>query len=715
MFDVDKYKAPDRKYAPIQILHDFQFVALNVREDYSVLQTLSEDGKVAHIEERLRNLAECGYGGVVLNVDFENYLKDVSAFQRLDKAIDIAKDLGLRVWLYDEQYYPSGSAGGLVLQGHPELEGQGLACVSKRVTGTGVAIRIPSPTGYSELKYAFAVPVCDGVLNFEHKVDVSSCRDVAGGLCWDCKEGEWNVYCFFVRVLYEWTYLTASYRASRRYPNIVDKRAMQRFLDITYEKYEKYLKAPLGERIEAVFTDEPSILCYRTWPNNCERNSETQYPSISIYDKPNPEIPFYPYIPWAEGIEQDFLEQYGYNIVTALPEIFEEGPGTRKHRENFYLLLDKCVWEAYIGLFHEYTASQNMKLSGHYYREEKFDLHPFMYGDILNHLGGMDTPGCDLLYSSMEHLRHSIACKIAASAAHIYGKPHVMIEASNMADEDQSCSLEKLQAALSTMYIHGIDTITSYYAEQILPFEEKRKFVEYGARLGAILDGGKNRVNTLLYYPYRQLCANCLPAGSHQEAPVMDSFGVGEVAKLLMQKQICFDLINDVKLSECRAKNGFVVTGYGERIERMVFPKIDYIDTALGEFVCKAVENGVQIVFYGPERNIQGLDVEPLFIEEPEQLRMLQTNADVVLRGDCTNILMSHRTFDDYELYMLMNTEEENVKFNMSVPIELATLKGIDPVTMQKIDFDISVVESHASFEVRLNGLQCLIIYTEAV
>ena len=37
MFDVDKYKAPDRKYAPIQILHDFQFVALNVQEDYSLV------------------------------------------------------------------------------------------------------------------------------------------------------------------------------------------------------------------------------------------------------------------------------------------------------------------------------------------------------------------------------------------------------------------------------------------------------------------------------------------------------------------------------------------------------------------------------------------------------------------------------------------------------------------------------------------------------
>ena len=49
----------------------------------------------------------------MLNVDYINYLEDENSFLRVREICRYAKELGLAVWIYDEQYYPSGGAGGL--------------------------------------------------------------------------------------------------------------------------------------------------------------------------------------------------------------------------------------------------------------------------------------------------------------------------------------------------------------------------------------------------------------------------------------------------------------------------------------------------------------------------------------------------------------------------------------------------------------------------
>ena len=99
-------------YGPLQIVHDFKFTALNVKDDYSILDTLDYKGKVNYIKSRIDKLKRLGYGGVVMNVDYKGYLKNPNDFELFFECARYAKQNGLRVWIYDEQYYPSGGAGG---------------------------------------------------------------------------------------------------------------------------------------------------------------------------------------------------------------------------------------------------------------------------------------------------------------------------------------------------------------------------------------------------------------------------------------------------------------------------------------------------------------------------------------------------------------------------------------------------------------------------
>lgn len=697
----------ERKFGPIQIMHDFQFVPLNVSEDYSYIKDLSKEEKLEDMTKRIKRLYDCGYGGVVLNVDFENYLNNEQSFILLDKVVDVAYNMGMRVWLYDEQYYPSGSAGGLVLKEHPELEGSGLVCVKREIKGNGTAVRVASPYGHSELKYAFAVPKKDGEYRYSEKVDISTCKDVAGGLCWDCDGGQWLIYCYFVRALYEMTYLAFSFRASRRYPSIADKRAMERFVKLTYDNYEKFLKKPLGNRVEAVFTDEPSLMFYLKYPEDRNPDSATQFSSISIYDRPDLKIPAYPYVPWTGDIAESFYRAYNYKITDFLPELFDETAETRRVRCDFYEHINKLVEEAYIGTLSEYTASQNMLLSGHYLREECFNRHPFMYGDILRHIGGMDIPGCDRLYSAPDMLKHSLACKLASSAAHIYHKKHAMIEISNMIDENQDFSLDDIIKAMTTIFIHGIDTITSYYGERLFSDDDTKKFTRYVSRLNKLLDGGAYRITALLYYPFEQLCAVRMPDGpDFDEETMLDTLCVKKTAELLFNTQTAFDFINKENLLKCKVEHGKLLTDYGEEVNVVAFPDIPFIDPDVAEFLNRANEAGVKIVIYGKEKKFEGINFVPEFVNDEKQFELLQNNRDLYLDGIFPDIIFLHKTVGKRDYYIIQNTGNVDESLNVSLSCTGSAVYRLDlladEVTAQKIDFDIN--NKHTCFNLNMSA-----------
>lgn len=153
------------------------------------------------IRERVRGLVSTGLGGLVTNVRIQNYLRDEKSWDVLQRGVRIAHEEGLRVWIYDEEGYPSGAAGGLVLEREPSVEAQGL-------------IRVV---------------------------------DEAGGIHYD------------VITLYEATHATENFYKKRHYINILDPLAVATFLAVTHDHYARVLD-PIGRYVEAFFTDEPSLI-----------------------------------------------------------------------------------------------------------------------------------------------------------------------------------------------------------------------------------------------------------------------------------------------------------------------------------------------------------------------------------------------------------------------------------------------------------------------
>ena len=55
---MDRLQKMDRSHGPLQIVHDFQFVALNVRDDYSMLDGRINNGKSALAEDKKPSVLE---------------------------------------------------------------------------------------------------------------------------------------------------------------------------------------------------------------------------------------------------------------------------------------------------------------------------------------------------------------------------------------------------------------------------------------------------------------------------------------------------------------------------------------------------------------------------------------------------------------------------------------------------------------------------------
>ena len=82
----------------------------------------------AELRWQVRELHAAGYGGFFMHprVGLETeYLSD-EWFDRIGACVDEARKLGMQAWLYDEDKWPSGFAGGWLTRKFPETRGVGL-------------------------------------------------------------------------------------------------------------------------------------------------------------------------------------------------------------------------------------------------------------------------------------------------------------------------------------------------------------------------------------------------------------------------------------------------------------------------------------------------------------------------------------------------------------------------------------------------------------
>lgn len=652
-FDEAQFADPDVRYRPLLMIHDKLHTGV------------------------IKKLSDLGYGGMVTNVDYNGYLKNEEYWEILKQNVAYAVDkLGLRVWIYDEKGYPSGTAGGQVLSEHPELEAQGLAVVAKEAAA-GETVVIERLHGHGEVRCAAAYRGTASSFDPASAVDLRSAVDGQGNLTWQApSSGRWVVFYFVQKPFYEGTHAVNNWFEQRRYINLLEKDATEAFIDTTHKQYYERLGPYFGKGIEAFFTDEPALT--GTYIGTPPRQP-------SVLDAPDPQVPLLQTLNWGNKLAEEFRQRRGYELLPVLPYLVAgEGKEALRVRGDYYRTLSELVLESYFEPLEAFCGESGVACSGHLLLEEEMYHQAIYEGNLMNIYRHMQLPGIDLLtaHSQLAKEWAATTAKLASSAAQEDGKPHVMSEISDAFDSDKADFKGRL-AAVAVQFAFGIDRFNSYYEYDRMSDEENRRFTDYIGRIGYMIDAGRPAPQVAVYYPIESVWAETLPPMSLDPADyaagavaVSDSFK--QTALRLAGHQLDFNYIDADGIADSRAEGGVLSARGGLRYEALIVPQTTVVDEALAAKLTELATAGVPLVLIGagPEyiRTDKGLeDADGLYdrlAKRPGVLRVaaaaeldakLQTLVvpDLKLGKADPDILSAMRTGEGGVTYLLVNTASE--------------------------------------------------------
>ena len=226
-------------------------------------------------------------------------------------ALKEAERLDMNVWIYDENSYPSGFAGGWVPELMPESRGRGLA-----------------------FREAKAAPKWSDDIVGVYRLESSTSENVTAKV----KAGE---------TLPAGRYLVAAevrakntpWNGNRCYVNLLSPGVTEKFIEVTMGAYQREIGDQFGKRVPGVFTDEPNI-----------------HPVGDL--------------PWSETLAQEFQKRWGYNLLDHLASLTRSVGDWRKVRHNYFEVLNEQFIEHWSKPNHDYCESNHLEWTGHYWDHE---------------------------------------------------------------------------------------------------------------------------------------------------------------------------------------------------------------------------------------------------------------------------------------------------------------------------------------------------------
>ncbi len=466
----------------------------------------------------MKKLKELGIGGIVCNVNFDKYLVSQTHWDTLVRAVEACRDIGLIVWIYDEEGYPSGAAGGLVLKRNPAFEAIALTYDKSQ----------PEP--------------------------------------------------FSLRPAYEYTHASNNFYAARRYPNLIDDRAVKCFIEITHGAYWRHLKEHFGKTIRALFTDEPSLMAVNIGPlpDSVRKN-------VRVVDRLDENVKPLPSVPWVHDLPEQYRKQYGQDLLAVRKSLFE-GNDKPDHdvRRRFWSLISDLVTERYFGQLQDWAHAHGVASSGHTLWEETPLHHVPLEGNALKALGRMDIPGLDLLNSGPEAVIYNgwLTAGLPASAAILNGRRKVMTEVSDFSQRMAGkgpASLELMQAAAAWQAALGVTEFTLYYSHAERSAGDYRAYCDFVGRLNAVLREARPAPEVLLYYPIYDLWAEYIPVAekltlqsqSKRMQQIQKSFL--ELGQRMVRRQISFAVVDHELLAGAEVRDSDLIIG-PQRFQALVLP-----------------------------------------------------------------------------------------------------------------------------------------------
>lgn len=470
-------------------------------------------------------------------------------FRLWRKALDTADALDMNIWIYDENSYPSGFAGGFVPEAMPESRGLGLVYQEQST----------APAWADDLLGVYLVEG-EAVRNVTSQVKEGASPP----------EGQYLV----VRIA---TAGESPWHGGWWYVDLLRPGVTQTFLDITMGAYEREIGSRFGKRVPGSFTDEPHLR-----------------PAGLLH--------------WTPDLPEAFQARWGYSLLESLPSLVQTVGDWKRVRHNYYQTLLDLFIERWAKPYYEYCEARGLEFTGHYWEHEWPNC--VSAPDNMAMYAWHQRPAIDTLFNQYREDVHAQfgntrAVLELSSIANQLGKKRTLCEAYGGAGWDTR--LEDMKRIGDWLFVLGVNTMDEHLARISMRGARKADYppsfsyhspwweayhvpTTYFARLAAALSQGEQVNEILVIEPTST-------AWMYQGKPDAPREALGAAFQSLVvnlaQAQVEFDLgCEDVMADHGKVDGARLVIGQRSYHTVVLPPLTENLNGSTVELLEQFVQNG---------------------------------------------------------------------------------------------------------------------------
>lgn len=333
------------------------------------------------IRRQIKEMKAQGMGGFFMHSrdGLETVYMGPEWMECVREAVKTAEEEGMYAWLYDEDRWPSGFAGGLV---------QARGGDAFRAKGLTLEIRQDEPDSYDDVVALYKAEIDGFSIHRFERLPVGGPVALQAG---------WVLLVYRIEVSEksEWFNNEAP-------PDQLNPETVRAFIELTYEAYKREVGDQFGKTIRGVFTDEPSV-----HDRHCKFTEGRGW------------------LPWSYAFADFFRERRGYDVFDVVPYLFFDGEHSAAARHDYNRTLMERFSEAYSKQIGEWCEQNGIAFTGHYLWENNLGTATRVMGAAMPNYRYQHIPGIDMLN---EQTDETITCKQCTSVANQYGRKYVLTE-----------------------------------------------------------------------------------------------------------------------------------------------------------------------------------------------------------------------------------------------------------------------------------------------
>lgn len=536
------------------------------------------DLRKEELERQIEIFKKMGFGGFHMHARaglITPYLSD-QFMQCVKDCCQKAEEEGMYAWLYDEDRYPSGPAGGIVTR-NPDY--------------TRRYVRF-TPFAYGE-KADETVPSrgfarnADGQLLARYEISLDDRGDLAGyrrlaenevsGDCW---------YAYFEKQ-------PATTDENQTYVDTLNPQAIRKFAEVTYDRYKESVGKYFGNVSPAMFTDEPQF---------------ASMSSLSFAAEKQDVI-----IPWTNGFGEAFAQCHEFDILDRLPELVWNLPqgDVSRARYLYHDFLAERFVSAYCDTLGKWCEENGIMFTGHIMGEGTLKGQSAIAGDIMRCYRAFQLPGIDVLGT---HKLEFTTAKQAQSAVRQQGSAGMMSELYGASGWDFDFRGYKLQGDWQAAM--GVTLRVPHHALYTFNGESKRDYPasisyqsgwwekfhlieDHFARLNTALTKGTPQVRIGVIHPLESVWLNMGPNDRSSAVIARYERNFQELIEALVYRFLDFDLICEARLSDLCPQGGAPLRVGRMAYDAVIIPGLETLRQTTLERLEQFQAGGGRLIFMG--------------------------------------------------------------------------------------------------------------------